>query len=618
VAWLSLDKNDNDITRFLTYLIAALQHIDEDIGVDLQAALGESQSPQYEILLTRLVNEIEGIPDKSILVFDDYHLIDSKAVHDALNFLIEYLPSSMHIVISGRADPPLPISRLRVRGEVSEIRTPDLRFTITEMAAFLNDLMGFDLSSDDIAALEARTEGWIASLQLAALSMQGRDDWREFIAAFSGSHRYIIDYLVDEVMARQREEVQVFLRRTSILEHFSAPLCHAVISGEEKRDEGIINYLDRSNLFLIPLDDHREWYRYHHLFADFLRQRLNENESELIPDLHRRASKWYEAEGLVDEAIRHALAAGDMESATRLVDGIAADLVVRRESNKLLKLVGQLPNDLSQDYPMLCIWQAWAFLFSGQLEAVEPVLEIAEANRDKVSGIPILGYTTTVRAYLVNQMGDLHKAIDLSKQALVEMSVVSPDRNTLIHRGAAIIWLGVNHRFLGDLGKARDFFAEAVLLNQEAGNIYGALSAIAQLADLAVICGHLHQAVETYQRGLQIAQRWKDEREKGRSPLVAESELHLGLGTVQYIMNDLTIAEPHIQQAIQLHELGETSGSMHSKKMLAYLKQAEGDYETAYDLVDKACMIRDSINIHHYNLSVEPGLEQLRRLPSRI
>jgi LuxR family maltose regulon positive regulatory protein len=279
--------------------------------------------------------------------------------------------------------------------------------------------------------------------------------------------------------------------------------------------------------------------------------------------------------------------------------------------------VGQLPNDLSQDYPMLCIWQAWAFLLSGQLEAVEPVLEIAEANRDKVSGIPILGYTTTVRAYLVNQMGDLHKAIDLSKQALVEMSVVSPDRNTLIHRGAAIIWLGVNHRFLGDLGKARDFFAEAVLLNQEAGNIYGALSAIAQLADLAVICGHLHQAVETYQRGLQIAQRWKDEREKGRSPLVAESELHLGLGTVQYIMNDLTIAEPHIQQAIQLHELGETSGSMHSKKMLAYLKQAEGDYETAYDLVDKACMIRDSINIHHYNLSVEPGLEQLRILLSR-
>jgi len=202
---------------------------------------------------------------------------------------------------------------------------------------------------------------------------------------------------------------------------------------------------------------------------------------------------------------------------------------------------------------------------------------MAEANRGVAPGVPIHSYATTVRAYLANQMGDLHKAIDLAKQALEQMSEASPEKDTLIHRGAAIIWLGVNHRFLGDLGKAREFFAEAALLNQEAGNIYGALSAIAQMADLAVIGGHPHQAVGTYQRGLQIAQRWKDEREKGRSPLVAESELHLGLGTVQYIMNDLTIAEPHIRQAIQLHELGETSGSMHSKKMLAYLKQAEGD-----------------------------------------
>jgi len=303
-----------------------------------------------------LISEIETIPDPSIMVLDDYHLIDSKPIHDALNFLVEYLPPAMHLVISGRSDPPLPISRLRVQGELSEIRTPELRFTEVEVATLLNDLMGFDLSSEDIAALERRTEGWVASLQLAALSMNGRDDWHEFISAFSGSHRYVIDYLMDEVMARQPEEVRAFLRRTSILERFSAPLCDAVVSGEEIGDKKIIDILDHTNLFLIPLDDRREWYRYHHLFADFLEQRLREEEAERISELHRRASQWYETEGLVDEAIQHALTAGDTEGATRLVDGIAASLVVRRESNKLLKLMEQLPADRCRVFgmPGLC------------------------------------------------------------------------------------------------------------------------------------------------------------------------------------------------------------------------------------------------------------------------
>jgi LuxR family maltose regulon positive regulatory protein len=222
-AWLSLDKNDNDPSRFLIYLIAALQRIDSEIGIDVQVVLEESQSPHFEILLTRLISEMARFPGKSIIVLDDYHLIDSKSVHDVINFLIEHLPPTIHLVITGRADPPLPISRLRVQGEVNEVRTFQLRFTKKEAAAFLNDRMGFDLSSDGIAALEARTEGWVASLKLAALSMQGRHDWPEFIAKFSGSNRYVIDYLVDEVMARQPEEVQTFLRRTSIMERFCAP-----------------------------------------------------------------------------------------------------------------------------------------------------------------------------------------------------------------------------------------------------------------------------------------------------------------------------------------------------------------------------------------------------------
>jgi LuxR family maltose regulon positive regulatory protein len=617
VVWLSLDKKDNDLARFLTYLIAAHQSIDGTIGVDIQAALDETQSPQFEILLTRLVNEIEVISDKFITVLDDYHLIKSKPVHDVLNFLIEYLPPTMHLVIAGRTDPPLPLSRLRVQRELSEIRTPDLRFTEAEVAVFLNDLMGFDLSSEDIATLKARTEGWVASLQLAVLSMHGREDWHEFITAFSGSHRYIIDYLVDEVMTRHPQEVQSFLRQTSILERFCAPLCDAVISEEGLGEKGIIDYLDRSNLFLIPLDDHREWYRYHHLFGDFLLQRFREEEPELIPKLHRRASQWYETEGLMDEAIRHALAAGDMERATRLVDAIAASLVVRKRSHKVLKWVDQLPPDLRQNYPMLCIWHAWGLVSRFQLDAVEPILKIAEANRDKEPGVPIPGYISTVRAYLSFHRGDFQKGIELCEQALEEMSDAAPDQMTLIFQGAAVIWLAENHRSLGDLDKASRLFDESATLNDEAGSIYAVLSSISHLADLAVIQGQLHRAEEIYQQGFQLAQRWTDKQGERPRTLVAESGLHLGLGTLLYQRNDLADASAHIRRAVELLELGEVQGRMHAYRMLAYLNRAEGDYEAAYDLLGKASSIRDDSGVRNVSISEEPSLEGLRIILSR-
>ncbi len=617
VAWLSLDKNDNDLARFLTYLIAALQRIDGDIGVDIQAALGEARSPLFDILLTRLVNEIEVVSDKFITVLDDCHLIDSKPVHDALNFLFEYLPPTMHLVIAGRSDPPLPISRLRVQREVSEIRTADLRFTEAEVAAFLNDLMGFDLSPEDIAALEARTEGWVASLQLAAISMQGRSDRHEFIANFSGSHRYVIDYLVDEVMARYPEEVQSFLRKTSILERFCAPLCDAIVNEEGMAAKGMIDYLDRSNLFLIPLDDHRKWYRYHHLFADFLLQRFREEEPERIPELHRRASQWYETEGLMDEAIRHALTAHDLVNATRLVNAIAASLVVRKRSHKVLEWVDQLPPDLRQNYPMLCIWHAWGLVSRWQLDAVEPILEIAEANRDKEPGVPIHGYLATVRAYLSFHRGDFHKGIDQCEQALEEMSDPSPDQMTLIFRGAAVIWLGENHRSLGDLDRARRLFDESVALNWEAGSIYAVLSSISHLADLAVIQGQLHRAAEIYQQGFQMAQKWRNEQGEGQRTLVAESGLHLGLGTLLYQRNDLAGAAPHIRRAVELLELGEVQGRMHAYRMLAYLNRAEGDYEAATELLGKASSIRDGSGVRNVSISEEPSLEGLRIMLGR-
>jgi LuxR family transcriptional regulator, maltose regulon positive regulatory protein len=615
-AWLSLDKNDNDPSRFLIYLIAALQQIYPEIGVDVQAAVEESETPHFEILLTRLIREMERFPEKCIIVLDDYHLIDSKPVHEVINFLIERLPPTIHLVITGRADPPLPISRLRVQGDVNEVRTAQLRFTKEEVAKFLKHLVGFDLSSDGIAALEARTEGWVASLKLAALSMQGRRDWPEFIAKFSGSHRYVIDYLVDEVMARQAEEVQTFLRRTSILERFCAPLCEYVVGGNSDMD--IIDYLDRSNLFLIPLDDHREWYRYHHLFGDFLSQRLRESEGDKISELHRRASEWYENQGLVDESIQHGLAAGDLESATRLVDAIAADLTVRAESNKLVKLVEKLPSDLRRGYPMLCIWHAWALLFMGQLEMVEPALALVESNPKKAPGVPNPGYVTTVHAYLATRRGDLLKSINLCEQALEEMSRAAPDQFTLIFRGAAIIWLGLNHRRLGNLDTAKGLFMEAIEINQKAGNYFAALASFEQLAELAVVRGQLHKALDLYHSGLKIAQDWKDTRGKPHGSLMAAAGPQLALGTILYQLNDLAGAAAHIQHSADLFELSEHWAKMHSYTMLAYLKQAQGEFETSTELFRKACAVEETIRVERSNPSDRLRLTQLAILLSRV
>jgi LuxR family maltose regulon positive regulatory protein len=498
---------------------------------------------------------------------------------------------------------------------VNEVRTAQLRFTKIEVATFLNDLMGFDLSSDGIEALEARTEGWVASLKLAAISMQGRDDRPEFIAKFSGSNRYVIDYLVDEVMARQPEEVQTFLRRTSILERFCAPLCEYVVGGS--KDVDIIDTLDRSNLFLIPLDDNREWYRYHHLFADFLSQRLYESEPDRIPELHRRASQWYQTEGWVDEGIQHALAGGDLESATRLVDGIAVDLVVRRESYKLVKFVEQLPPDMCQGYPMLCLWHAWALFMMGQLTKVEPALELVEANQNKVLGVPNPGFLTTVRAFMANHEGDLLRSINLCKQALEEMSAASPGRVTRIFRGLAVSWLGLNHRLLGNFDEARQLFIEAAKLNQEADNYHAALLSFELLAELAVIRGQLHQALDLYRSGLKMVQNWKDTGGTFRGSLIAAAGPQLGLGTVLYQMNDLDGSAYHIQHSADLLGLGDIWGKKDAYTMLAYLRQAQAEFETSVEWLSKVMAIKDTILVRRSSTTDLPSLTKLAILLSR-
>src|SRR3954452_12047406 len=312
VAWLSLEEGDSDPTRFLTYLVAALQTIAPTTGTGLMGALQSPQPSTAESMLTALLNDITTMPDAFMLVLDDYHLIDARAVDAALTFLLEHLPPHAHLVIATREDPPLPLARFRARGQLTELRATDLRFTSSEAAAFLNHVMGLRLSTDDIAALEARTEGWIAGLQLAALSMHGRSDTGRFIQAFTGSHRFVLDYLVEEVLQQQPVSIQHFLLRTSILDRLCGPLCDTVLGDPVGSGQAALHAIERANLFLVPLDVERHWYRYHHLFGEFLRQRLIQDASLAgggVAQLHTRASIWYEAQGLDLEALQHAAAA---------------------------------------------------------------------------------------------------------------------------------------------------------------------------------------------------------------------------------------------------------------------------------------------------------------------
>ena len=375
VAWLSLDESDNDLTRFLTYLVAALQTIAPKVGEATLGALQSSQPPPTDVLLTVLLNDLTTLGDV-VLVLDDYHVIESQPIDEALTFFIDHLPPRFRLVIASREDPPLPLARLRVRGQLTELRAADLRFTPAEAADFLNRVMTLNLSVADIAALENRTEGWIAGLQLAALSMQGRSDTATFIQAFTGSHRFVLDYLMEEVLQRQPERVRNFLLQTAILDRLSGPLCNSVTECDDGRS--LLETLERDNLFIVPLDDRRQWYRYHHLFADVLQARLIEEQADRVSDLHRQASVWFEQNDLPAEAIQHALLARDFDRAANLIERIWLAMDLSYQSAAWLHWAKQLPADLIRVHPVLCLGYAWALLNGGELEASEPRLRDAE------------------------------------------------------------------------------------------------------------------------------------------------------------------------------------------------------------------------------------------------
>lgn len=601
VAWLSLDERDNDLARFLAYFIAALQTIDADFGA---GALAMLQSPPISIdaVLTSLVNEIAAAPNRFIVVLDDYHSIESPPVDDALTFLLEHLPPPMHLVITTREDPPLPLPRLRARRQLTEVRASDLRFTPDEAAAFLNETMGLPLSAEDVRALERRTEGWIAGLQLAALALQGtssaadESDATDFIRAFAGDNRYIVDYLAEEVLQRQPPRIRAFLLQTSILHQLSGPLCDAV-TGQADGNQ-LLPELERGNLFVVPLDDKRHWYRYHHLFADVLRTHLAEELPEQMAELHRRASGWYQQHDRPADAIRHALAAEDFALAAGLVELAWSAMDRTLESDTWLGWVRALPEEQVRARPVLSAGYAWALLNGGELDASEARLRDAErwlemAADGAAPGEGALAHmvvtdvetfqslpasVASARAFLAQARGDAPGCVKYAQRALELLPEDEP-----LGRAVPYGVLGLAYWGLGELESAHWAMSESMARFRETGNLVAAISATYGLADIRITQGRLRDAVRTYEQSLQQV------TEHGGPPPRGTAELYLGLSDLARERGDLAVAKAHLRHC---EELGESAALPNIPSRLciarARLQEAEGNLDGALESLERA------------------------------
>jgi LuxR family transcriptional regulator, maltose regulon positive regulatory protein len=586
-AWLSLDKGDNDLTRFLTYVVAAVQTIAPNIGEEVVAVLQSPQPPPTEAILTALLNDIVTFPDDFLLVLDDYHLTDARPIDDALTFLLEHLTPRMHLVITTREDPNLPLARLRARRQLTELRAADLRFTPAEASVFLHQVMGLHLSAEDIDALETRTEGWIAGLQLAAISMQSHQDVSGFIRAFAGDNHYIVDYLIEEVLARQPEPVRNFLLQTAILDQMNGSLCDAVTGQQEGKAR--LEALNRGNFFVITLDDRHHWYRYHHLFAEVLRMHLMTEQSDQVAGLHVRASEWYERNGSVGDAIRHALSGKDFARAARLIELAIPELRRNRQESTMLGWLQALPDEVLRCRPVLSVHYAGSLLQSGKLEGAEGRLGDAErwlepnadlgemvvVDEEEFQGLA--GSIAMYRAAIALTSGDL---ADTMKHARRVLDLALEDDH--LRRGAAAAFIGLVNWRHGELEVAHQAYGECMARLQRVGFISDALGCSIALADLRIAQGRLREAMRTYERGLQLATQ-------GASFLRGAADMHVGISQLYYERDDLIAATQHL---LRSKELGGLAGLPQNPYrwcvVMAHIREAEGDLNGALDLLHEA------------------------------
>jgi LuxR family maltose regulon positive regulatory protein len=608
VAWVSLDPNDDDPAVFLAYVVAALQRVAPGLG-DSAVSLIRASPTAVRDATALLLNDLDVCEQDVVLVLDDYHVIETVALHEALAFLVERLPPHVRVVIASRTDPPLPLARLRARGDLHEIRAADLRFTADEATRYLNDSMGLELGTGDVAALGARTEGWIAALQLAALSMQGRDDIGGFIAGFTGDDRFVVDYLVEEVLERQTDDVRTFLLQTAVLDRLTGPLCDAVTGRRDGR--ATLETLERRNLFLVPLDDRREWYRYHHLFADVLRARLLDEQPDEVAALHRRAGDWYADHGEPAPAIAHAMSGRDHARAAELIELAATDMRRARQEATLRRWLEALPDSTFAPRPVLALALVGARMATGDTTGVPALLEGVEAwldphddaatepivfDRAELARLPT--QVAVYRSALALLAGDVSATTEHAGRALA-----LADPTDHLARGSAAALLGLASWSVGDLHRARGNYADAVGCFVDAGYFPDVLGVSLALADIQIAQGRLGDAQRTYESGLRHAAE--------HAGLRGAADMHVGLAEVHFARDDLAAATRHLDASRALGEHAGLPQHAHRWRVAAArLHHAEGETDAALALLDEAA--------RRYDTDFSPAVQPVPAVTARV